>query len=182
MRRSIFIGLRLLVLATLTTLGGCGGAVQHPIVLENPEDVEDFHNFLTSYMSAVQDMLKRTRKGENVSEFSTGMLAFNILTTLSSADDDLRAHITEGGQDVRDYLKTRFQDHPEKEIETMDRMSGRGFWALRSSARYALEMLTRIPNSSDSAYDQQRTREDLAETLERLNATLFETNEQVRAP
>jgi hypothetical protein len=178
-RRSFCVGLRLLVLASLTVLGGCGGAARHPIVLENQEDAEDFHNFLASYVTAVDDMLKRTRKGENVSDFSAGMLAFNILTTLSSADGDLRAHFTAGGQDVRDYLKTRFQDHPEDEIATLDRMREEGSWALRSSARYTLEMLTHVPESSDSAYDQKIAREELAESLERLEGTLRETDEAV---
>lgn len=179
MRRSFSVGLRLLVLATLATVSGCGSP-NHPIVLENQEDAQDFRDFLKSYLSSIDDMRRRTQKGENVSEFSSGMLAFNILTTLSSADEDLRAYITADGQDVRDYLKTRFQDHPEKEIEAMDRMSGRGSWALRSSARYTLEMLTHIPDSSETAYEQQKTREELAETLDRLNATLHETDDEVR--
>jgi len=178
-RRSVSVGLRLFLLATLTTLSACNGASHHPIVLENQEDAEDFHNFLVSYLKSVDDMLHQVRKGDTISDFSAGMLAYNILTTLSSADGELHAHITEGGQDVQAYLRTRFQDDPEKEISAIAEINHKEASPLRSSARYTLEMLTYVPNTSDPLALQQQNRDQLATALEKLKSSLAETDEEV---
>lgn len=181
-RRSLSVGLRLLLLGTLTALCACNGAAHHPIVLENQEDAEDFHNFLVSYRKSVDDMLHQVRKGDTISDFSAGMLAYNILTTLSSADDDLHAYITAGGQDVQAYLRTRFQDDPEKEIAAMAAINEQAASPLRASARYTLEMLTYVPNSSDPLTLQRQNREQLATALEKLKSSLAETDEEVHLP
>jgi hypothetical protein len=181
-RRSISVGLRLLIIATLTTLSACNGAARHPIILENQEDAEDFHNFLVSYLKTVDDMLHQVRKGETISDFSAGMLAYNILTTLSSADDELHAHITAGGQDVQAYLRTRFQDDPDKEIAAIAAINQHGASPLRSSARYALEMLTYVPNTSDPISLQQQNRDQLGTALEKLKSSLAETDKEIKAP
>lgn len=178
-RRSVSVGLRVLLLATLSALGACNGAAHHPIVLENQEDAEDFHNFLVSYLKSVDDMLHQTRRGDTISDFSAGMLAYNILTTLSSADDELHAHITLGGQDVQAYLRTRFQDDPEKEIAAIAAINDHEASPLRSSARYTLEMLTYVPNTSDPLTLQRQNREQLATALEKLKSALTETDEEV---
>lgn len=181
-RRSVSVGLRLFVIATLVTLSACNGAAHHPIVLENQEDAEDFHNFLVSYLKSVDDMLHQVRKGDTISDFSAGMLAYNILTTLSSADDELHAHITAGGQDVQAYLRTRFQDDPEQEIAAIAAINDRGASPLRSSARYTLEMLTYVPNTSDPISLQQQNREQLGTALEKLKSSLAETDEEIKVP
>ena len=181
-RRSVSVGLRLFLIATLTTLGACNGAAHHPIVLENQEDAEDFHNFLVSYLKSVDDMLHQVRKGETISDFSAGMLAYNILTTLSSADDELHAHITAGGQDVQAYLRTRFQDDPEQEIAAIAAINEHGASPLRSSARYTLEMLTYVPNGNDPISLQMQNREQLGTALEKLKSALAETDEEINMP
>lgn len=181
-RRSVSVGIRLFLIATLTALSACNGAAHHPIVLENQEDAEDFHNFLVSYLKSVDDMLHQVRKGETISDFSAGMLAYNILTTLSSADDELHAHITEGGQDVQAYLRTRFQNHPEAEITAIGEMSQYGASPLRASARYTLEMLTYVPNANDPASLQQQDRDQLTRSLEKLKSALAETDKDVHIP
>jgi len=178
-RRSVSVGLRLVLLATLTTLGACDGASHHPIILENQEDAEDFHNFLVAYLKSVDDMLHQVRKGDTISDFSAGMLAYNILTTLSSADEELRAHITAGGQDVQAYLRTRFQEDPDKEIAAIAKINEREASPLLSSARYTLEMLTYVPNTSDPLTVQEQNREQMFTALEKLKSSLAETDKEV---
>jgi len=179
-RRSIAVGVRFLALAALVALDACASP-DHIITLDDPEEAQEFQQSLGQYATSVDQMLQDTQKGQNVSEFSMGMLSYNILMTVSSTDKSLHDYFNSGGQDIQDYLKTRFQDHPEQELEALDRMSARGTYPLRSSARYTLEALTHIPDAHDPPAVQQQSRAELAVALERTKSSLTEAAEEVRA-
>ncbi len=178
-RRSITIGVRFLALAALVALDACASP-DHIITLDDPEEAQEFQESLGQYATSVDQMLQDTQKGQNVSEFSMGMLSYNILMTVSSTDKSLHDYFNSGGQDIQDYLKTRFQNHPEQELEALDKMSGRGTYPLRSSARYTLEALTHIPDAHDPPAVQQQSRAELAVALERTKSSLTEAAEEVR--
>ncbi len=178
-RRSMSVGVRFLALAALVAVDACASP-DHIITLEDPEEAQEFQESLDQYATSVEHLLQDTQKGQNVSEFSMGMLSYNILMTVSSSDKSLHDYFNSGGQDIQDYLKTRFQDHPDEEIATLDKMSDRGTYPLRSSARYTLEALTHIPDAHDPPSVQQQSRAELALALERTKSYLSEAAEEVR--
>ena len=178
--RSFMVGARSLAFVALFAVGACASP-DRTIALDDPEEAEDFQRSLDQYASSLDHMLKETQQGENVSSFSLGMLSYNILTTVSSSDKYLHDYFNAGGQDVQAYLKTRFQDQPDEEIAALDRMGDQDSSPLRVSARYTLEALTHIPNSSDPPAVQQRSREELAVALKRTETSLNEAAGEVRA-
>lgn len=178
-RRCKAAGPRLIAAAVLFTVSACASP-DRTIALDDPDEAEEFQHSLDQYASSVEHMLKETQQGENVSSFSLGMLSYNILTTVSSSDKYLRDYFNSGGQDVQSYLKTRFQDRPEEEIAALDRMGDQDTSPLRVSARYTLEALTHIPNSSDPPAVQARSREELAVALKRTEMSLNEAAGEVR--
>lgn len=177
--RPFAFGVRLLAMVALATVAACAPS-NHPVRLENREDAEDFHHTLESYISTIDTLIEKTRKGQNISDFSMGMLTYSVLTTLSSADKGLRAYITSGGQDVQGYLKTRFQNQPQREVDALDRMSADDSSPLLSSARYMLEALAHVPDAGDPPDAQQQSRDQMADALEHAKDSLVETAEEIR--
>jgi hypothetical protein len=178
-RRPLIVGVRLLAMVSLAPLAACMPS-SHPITLENREDAEDFHQTLESYINTLDTLIQKTRKGDNISDFSMGMLTYSILTTLSAADGDLRSYITSGGQDVQGYLKTRFQDQPQQEVEALDRMNAKNPSPLLAGARDMLEALSHVPDSGDPPDTQKQSRDQLADALGRAREALAETAAQIR--
>lgn len=169
---SLAAGARPLAVIALVALTACRSP--EPIAMDDPDEVAEFQQSLGQYASSVDDMLKETRQGENVSSFSLGMLSYNILTTVSSSDPHLHEYFCADGQGVDAYLKTRFQAHPQVELAALDQIRAEGDTALRTSARYTLEALTHIPHSSDPPDVQQRKREELADALKQTETSLTE--------
>jgi hypothetical protein len=177
--RPFITGARLLAIIALATVAACTPS-SHPITLENREDAEDFHQTLESYINTIDGLIEKTRKGDNISDFSMGMLTYSILTTLSSADGTLRSYITSGGQDVQGYLKTRFQDQPQQEVDALGKLSAGNSSPSLSSARYMLEALSHVPDAGDAPDAQQRSRDRMADSLERARDALTETAADIR--
>jgi hypothetical protein len=172
---SLAASARPLAVIALFALGACQSP-ERPVALEDqdPEEVEEFHRSLGEYANTVDDLLKETRQGQNVSSFSLGMLSYGILTTVSASDRHLYDYFCANGQGVDAYLKTRFQDHPQLELAALDQMRNEGNSALRTSARYTLEALTHIPQSNEPPDVQQRKREALAVALKHTETSLNE--------
>lgn len=175
--KSLAIGARPLTVLAVLAVGACQSP-DRVITMDDPEEAEDFQRSLDQYATSVDGLLQEAQKGKNVSSFSLGMLSYNILVTVSASDKNLRDYFNADGQDVQDYLKTRFQDHPEQEIAALDRMKDGS--ALRTSARYTLEALTHLPNSGDSPAAQQRCREALAVALKHTENSLIQAASEVR--
>ena len=175
----ISAGARPLAVTALLALTACQSP--EPIAMDDPDEVAEFQESLGQYAVSVDDMLKETRQGENVSGFSLGMLSYNILTTVSSSDPHLHEYFCANGQGVEAYLKTRFQAQPQLELAALDQMRAENNTALRTSARYTLEALTHIPRSSDPPDVQKRQREELADALKHTESSLTEAAGAVQA-
>lgn len=177
--RPLAVGARLLAMIALATVAACTPS-SHPITLQNREDAEDFHQQLETYINTIDGLVAKARGGQDISDFSMGMLTYSVLTTLSSANRPLRTYITSGGQDVQGYLKTRFQDQPQREVEALDKMSAEDSSPSLSSARYMLEALSHVPAANDPPDAQQRSRDQMADALERARDAMAEAAEDIR--
>jgi hypothetical protein len=177
-RRSYTIGVRCIAITALLAVGACESP-SRTASLDDDDDAAELHQSLDEYAASIQSLLQETQEGQNISSFSLGMLSYDILTTVSSADKTLYDYFTAGGQDVQGYLKKRFQTQPELELAALDEMNPEGSSPLRSSARYTLEALTHIPNSVDPPAVQQRSREELANALKRTEVSLSLAAEKI---
>lgn len=174
-------GVRLLAVGTLVALAACG-TPSRPITLEDRDDALEFQQMLKDSSNSVDELLRDTKRGKSISEFSAGMLAFDILTTVSSVDSGLHDYFTAGGKDIEDYLKTRFQDHPDDEIAALAKMSDEGHPTLRAAARYTLEMLAHVPDSHDTPAMQKTNRQQLENALEETKSALDKAAGDIQIP
>ncbi len=107
---------------------------------------------------------------------------YDVLTELSSQDDELYDYFNNDDINLQVYLKTRFHDHPLDEIAALDRLAKQGRPTLRLSARYALETLRHIPNSDEPAETQSRDRRELADALTTLRDLLAKSAREAALP
>lgn len=101
-----------------------------------------------------------------------GWFIYDVLTELSSQDVGLYDYFNKDHDGIQGYLKVTFRDHPIEEISAIDSMAKRGHPTLRLSARYALEALRHIPDSSEPSEIQERDRRELAGALATLQNLL----------
>jgi hypothetical protein len=113
----------------------------------------------------VSDFIRQTEEGHNVSQFSLGWFIDTLLIDIASRDEELFRHFHRDGLMMSSYLQTTFQNHPDQEIATLDRMAQQGDQTLRLVARHALGALTHIPNSRDPQEVQAADRRLLLEEL-----------------
>ena len=179
--RGLVAGIRVMAVAMLAMLAACG-TPSRPITLEDRDDALEFQQMLRDSSNSATELLRDSQRGKSISEFSAGMLAFDILTTTSSVDPGLHDYFTADGKDIEGYLKTRFQDHPEDEIATLAKMSGEGHPTLRVAARYTLEMLAHIPDSHDSPAVQRANRQVLENALQQVKSSLDKAADDIVIP
>ena len=174
-------GVRLLAAGALAALAACG-TPSRPIMLEDRDDALEFQQMLKDSSNSVDELIRDTKRGKSISEFSAGMLAFDILTTVSSVDPGLHDYFTADGRDIESYLRSRFQDHPDDEIANLAKMSAEGNPTLRTAARYTLEILAHVPDSHDSPAVQKANALQLDNALQQTKAALDKAAGEVQIP
>ncbi|GEM_PF-5175014 len=179
--RSFIGGVRFCAVAMLVAVTACSSP-SRMITLEDHDEALEFQKSLQDYSGSVSDMLRDAQHGKAISDFSMGMLAYDILSTVSSADSGLYAHFTAGGIDIEDYLKTRFQNNPDREIAALDKISGEGSPSLRAVARNTLDALAHIPDSHDPPATQRQNREQLENALANTKSALDRAATEVKIP
>jgi len=179
--RWVLTGARMAAVVMLAALAACA-MPSRTITLEDRDDALEFKQSLEDYSGSVGGMIRDTQHGKAISDFSMGMLAYDILTTVSSVDSDLHGYFTAGGRDIESYLRTRFQAKPEEEIAAIDKMSGQGSPTLRSIARNTLDALAHIPDSHDPPAIQRTDREELEKALLQTKAALDKAAREVQIP
>ena len=179
--RLFTVGLRFCAVAMLLAVAACSSS-SRMITLEDRDEALEFQKSLQDYSGSVNDLLRDTRHGKAISDFTVGMLAYDILTTVSSADSGLYAHFTAGGIDIEDYLKTKFQTNPDGEIAAMDKIGGEGSPTLRAVARHTLDALAHIPDSHDPPALQRQNREQLENALQNAKSALDTAAQEVKIP
>lgn len=174
-------GVRSGAVIMLAALAACG-TPSKMITLDDRDEALEFQQSLKDYSNSVGDLLRDSQRGKAISDFSMGMLAYDILTSVSSVDRGLYGYFTAGGQDIEGYLKTRFQNKPEEEIAALDKLNGEGSPVLRSVARNTLDALAHIPDSHDPLAVQRADRTELENALQQTKASLDKAAQDVRIP
>lgn len=162
-------------------VAACGTAPKSPPAASR-EEMEDFQQIMQDYSRKTGGYLEKTQKGKNISELTLGWFIYDVLTELSSQDDGLDNYFNKDNGNLQVYLKTRFHDHPQSEIATLDSLAKQGHPTWRLSARYALETLRHIPDSSEPEETQSRDRRDLAGALATLRDLLEKSAREVVLP
>lgn len=171
-----------LVLAALLGLGTACSGTPPSATPETAEEQAEFQQEILADLDKVDIFLQKTQRGVNLSEFNLGWFTMILLNELASHDQDLFDHLHRNGMNVEYYLRQPFQTNPTGEIAALDAMARRGNTAIRLSARHALEMLTQIPSSSESADLQAQSRRDLAATLAKLRQSLSQVARDAAPP
>jgi len=151
----------ILIAALALSVIGCIGTFPG----QEPEETE---LEVVSDVASVSEFIRQTESGRNVSQFSLGWFIDTLLIDIASRDEELFHHFHRGGLMMSSYLQTTFQNHPEQEIATLDRMAQEKNQTLRLAARHALGALMHIPNTKDSASVQANDRRLLLEELTAL--------------
>jgi hypothetical protein len=160
-------------LGALLVLAGCADEPPLPSSPEaDSEEREEFHQEILSDIDKVDTFLQKTLRGVNLSEFTLGWFTMILLNELCAQDLDLYNHIHADERNVETYLRTAFQSDPKAEIAFMGALARKGRRSIRLSARYALEMLTTIPDVKASSALQAQSRKELASALYKLRAAL----------
>jgi hypothetical protein len=152
-------------------MGACGTAPR-PTSDPSSEEMEDFRQVMQQNTAKLDEYLLKTKKGNNISELTLGWFTYDILTELSSQDDGLYDYFNKDNGNIQVYLKTEFKDQPLDEIAKLETLAAQGHPTLRLAARYALETLRHIPDSSEAADIQERDRRDLAAAMLTLQGLL----------
>jgi len=179
--RSVLAVARSVAVVMIAALAACA-MPSRTIKLEDRDDALEFRQSLEDYSGSVSGMIRDTQHGKAISDFSMGMLAYDILATVSSVDSGLHGYFTAGGQDIESYLRTRFQARPAEEISALDKMNGQGSPTLRSVARNTLDALAHIPDSHDPPAVQRINREQLEKALVQTKAALDKAAQEVSIP
>ena len=178
--RGFVAGVRSIAVVLLIALAACG--TPRTITLDDRDDAIEFRKSLEDYARSTGDLLRDMRHGKAVSDFSMGMLTYDILTTVSAVDSGLYGYFTADGQDIEDYLKTRFQAKPEEELAALDKLGGQGSPTLRAVARHTLDALAHLPDSHDLPAAQKADRALLENALQQAKAALDKAALEVRIP
>ena len=170
-------GAILLLSAMLALVSACAGTPPSATP-ETSEERAEFQEEILADLEKVDIFLQKTQRGVNLSEFNLGWFTMILLNELAAHDQGLFDHLHGGGMNVEYYLRNPFQTNPKQEIAAMDAMARRENSPIRFSARHALEMLTQIPNPSESAELQAQSRRELAATLDKLKQSLSQVATQ----
>ncbi len=162
----------------LVLLAAACGTAPRPAPEASPEELEDFRQVMQDNTNKLEEYLIKTKKGKNISELTLGWFAYDILTELSSQDDVLYDYFNKDNGNIQVYLKTRFKDQPLDEIAKLEGLAAQGHPTRRLAARYALETLRHIPDSSEAAGIQERDRGDLASAMLTLQGLLRKCAEE----
>jgi hypothetical protein len=173
--RSLFVGLTAGSLAVLSLVACTPHEADGPLaaapVSVAEQDIIDFRLDMTTAAREATLLASRARAGDNLSELSVGWFVYGVLTELSAVDQTLNDHF---GRDVLSYLKHRFRQNAEANVDAVDHLDGdvKRVASVRSAAHWALDSLCHIPNGRDPEAIQADQRDKLATALDSLAASL----------
>ncbi|HXP97128.1 MAG TPA: hypothetical protein VN809_10480 [Telmatospirillum sp.] len=170
-----------LTLCLVLFVGACA-TTSSPTNDASREEMEEFQQSIQDSAQKIGDYIKLTQRGDNISELMLGWFVYDILTEISSQDNDLYKYFNNDDKDLQTYLKINFRDHPVAEIAALDRLAKHGHPTFRLSARYALETLRHIPNAAEPEETQIRDRRELASALATLQDLLEKCAREVVLP
>lgn len=165
----------------LLLLAACG-TPPRPVAEMSAEEIENFRSVMSHDAGKVVDLIRKTQNGNNVSEMTIGWFIYDILTEISSVDVELYNYFNKDNMGIQGYMKNRFRDHPVEEIAAIEALAKQGQPTIRLTARYALEALRHIPDSSEPLDIQARDRRELAATLATLQELLQKNARESLAP
>ncbi|RAU20978.1 hypothetical protein CU669_15425 [Paramagnetospirillum kuznetsovii] len=145
------------------------------------DEREEFQQEILSDIEKVDTFLQKTQRGVNLSEFTLGWFAMILINELCAQDQDLYDHVHAEGRNVELYLRGPFQANPKGEIATLAILARKSNAPIRLAARHALQSLTTIPDSRDSAERQERSRADLYAALTKLKLELTRVAKEAMA-
>ena len=179
---AILLARAAVTVAALGLMASCGVAPPHPDAQITRQELVEFRQTMVDYAGKADEYLNKIRQGKNVSDFTLGWFVYNILTEVSSIDDDLYIYLNRDDHDILHYLKTTFRDNPAGEIATLDAMAKQKNPTLRLIARFGLKSLRHIPDDDEPPDVQARDRRDLAAALAALKTRWRRRRPKCRSP
>jgi hypothetical protein len=165
----------------LALLTGCANHGASPRE-DDAEIRQEFRQDMMDDALTAEKLLNQTRRGVDLSQMTLGWFVYDLLSELSSQDQVLYDHFYQSSGGVEGYLRTTFQNNPVQEIDRVSDLAKTGYPTRRLAARYALEVLRHVPDSSDPAATREADRRELASALATLGTLLQRTADEMGPP